>query len=129
MEIKVPREKAEAEVAAWLDEKKVFPTDRETYKIQVEKLIEACMYGYLVFQDGQTVHNLLMPLSNMDKLTYVNRANGATLGKNLHDVKSDDGDGRYYAFIAAVSNTPKGVIKSLDSSDLAIAKAYVIFFI
>lgn len=129
MEIKVNREQAEAEVNAWLDHKKILPSQREDYKAHIDRLIEATMYGVLSWGDGECIHHLQFPITGINEIKYSFRANGQTLSKGLHDVKPEDADGRFYAYISSLCNQNKSVVKLLDSSDLAIGKAYAIFFL
>lgn len=130
---KINRETAEAEVNAWLDKKKVFDSTKETQKDFIDILVEAVVQGVLVVEtDGKLKHILLFPFGEDTKITslsYHLRLNDKMLKPCLNGVKAGDGDERMLAYIAALTEEPRGLLANLDSADKKIATAIAIFFL
>lgn len=130
---KVNRETAEADVNAWLDKKKIFESEREQRKEFIEILVESVMNGVLVIgDDGVMKHALLFPFGDEEKissLTYKLRLNDKMLKPYLKGVTQGDGDERMLAYIAALTEQPRGLIANLDTADKKTAMAIAIFFL
>lgn len=127
---KITREQAEAEMASWLDKKKVFDETRDTFKQNTDILVEAIMNQALVVTpEFELVHTLLFPLSDEIKsLKYRLRMNDNFSSSYMKGLKQDDVDGRINGLIAALTETSRGVVTKLDSSDKRIATAIAVFF-
>jgi hypothetical protein len=130
----VDRETAEAEVNAWLEAKKVFPSTIEDNQESIKILTESIMYGVLTFEpkDNSFTHKLLFPLgedgTTFSELKYTHRVNDKMLQKFMKGVSARDADGRLNATIAALTNTARGIIEGLDTMDKKVSNAIAIFF-
>lgn len=130
---KVDRQKAESEVNSWLDKKKVFQSTRETNKDNIDLLVDAICEGVLTMdQEFEFTHKLLHPFGEQEQithLTYKSRLNDKMLRPYLKGVKSDDGDSRLLAYIAALTGTPRAILEGMDSLDKKISMAIAVFFL
>jgi hypothetical protein len=130
---KVVKEVAFEEVEKWLDHKKISDKKRESYKEQVDLLVESISDGYLSLNDDFTfTQKLKFPISNQistSQLTYKPRLKMSEIHRRLEGVKTSDSDGRVCAYIAALTSQPKEVIKELDTVDYEIGQAITIFFL
>lgn len=131
---KVSREVAENEVNEWLDFKKISTKKRETQKEYIDVLIDAMCDGVLVLKSEtkEFVHNLKFPTEGEEPittLTYKPRLQFSQVKGHLQTVKTGDGDGRFIAYMAALTAKPKQVFEKLDSEDLSIAQAITLFFV
>jgi hypothetical protein len=137
---KIAREIAEKEVTEWLDRKKISPSTRESREDSIDLLIDCVCEGTLVFNkneqsneiDGTITHSLLFPTDGeapITSLKYRARLNDNILRPFLKGVAGNDGDGRLTAYVAALTNTAKGIISALDSGDKKISLAIAVFFL
>lgn len=131
---KVNRETAEKEIEQWLDFKKVGARKRESNKEFIEALIDAIVDGVLVIKSDTKVivHNLKFPTDGEQPLTtleYKPRISYSQVKGHLTNVKAGDGDGRFAAYMAALTGQPKAMFEKLDSEDYTIAQAISLFFI
>jgi hypothetical protein len=125
----VTREVAIVEIDNWLDQKKVYPSTRETCKADIDLLIDAMVAGDLILDNGSFKHKLLFPLEGLIELTYKPRLNDAMVKPHMQGVKNGDGDGRLAAHTAALTSQPKRIIESLDSADKKIMMSIMVFFL
>lgn len=131
---KINREVAEGEVTLWLDKKKVFQATRESQKEFIDILVEAIVEGVLVLDQStfKFTHTLLFPIGESEmikSLVYVSRLNDKMLRPCLNGVKQGDGDERMLAYIAALTDQPRGLMANLDSADKKVATAIAVFFL
>lgn len=131
---KVTAEVAQAEVESWLDFKKILPKTREDYSDSVETIQSAIEEGCLVMDPDthEFRHTLSFPLGEGDEvkhLTFRARLNDKMLSSYMKGVSATDVDERLIAIIAALTQTAKGIIKGLDSTDKRIARSIASFFI
>lgn len=131
---KVTREVAEKEVNDWLDYKKVGSQKRESNKDQIDVLIDAICEGALVLKADtkEFVHTLKFATEGeqpITELTYKPRLSYSQVKGHLHNVKPSDADGRFIAYMAALTGKPKLVFEKLDSVDLSIAQSITLFFV
>ncbi len=133
---KVDKEVAVAEVNTWLDYKKVNDQKRETYKDNIEALVNAVMDGNLSLKEDKTfVHALKFPIESTDgkpafeTFEYKPRLKMETIHLHLQNVKAGDADGRVCAYVAALTSKSKDIVKKLDTEDYSIAQAIAIFFL
>jgi hypothetical protein len=131
---KVNRETAEKEINGWLDFKKVSATKRESNKDFINNLIDAVCEGVLVVKDDTKtiVHNLKFPTEGEAPLTtleYKPRINYSSVKNHLTNVKPGDSDGRFTAYMAALTGQPKQLFEKLDTEDYTIAQSISLFFI
>jgi len=134
MSVAISREVAEAEVTAWLDFKKIFKSQREKDKDNIEILIEAICEGILVL-DPETncfTLNLMVPVGVdiiTTSLTFLARMNDKILKPYMIGLRAGDSIGYLNNYAAALTGAPKPLIESLDSSDKKIVMAITSFFI
>lgn len=130
---KISREAAEAELTAWLDQKKVFQSVREgdAGKQNIEDMIGFIMEGVLeVNEDGTLKHNLIFPLNQIRDLKYLQRLNDQLVQPHLKGVSPSDAFGVFLAYAAAATDQPKNILRALDSgTDRKVMQAIVFFFI
>lgn len=133
--MKVSREIAEAEINGWLDYKRVGEKKRETYKDQIDSLVDAICEGFLSLKDDKTftlVYELREPIgsdSKISKLEFKPRLKMGVIHQHLQGVKPSDADGRVCAYIAALTSTTKSVLSQMDSEDYAVPQSIAIFFL
>lgn len=128
------KEMAEQEVNAWLDRKKIFKSIRETNKDYIDTLVDAMCEGVLSLdqETWEWNHTLLFPIGeneSVKSIKYKPRLNDKMLKPFLNGVKNQDSDGRLLAHVAALTNTPREVLASLDSADKRISMSVAIFFL
>ncbi|MBC7486083.1 MAG: hypothetical protein H7282_04975 [Cytophagaceae bacterium] len=133
LEVKIPLDKAAEEIEAWFDRKKIMPSQRETYKDHTEILVEALAYGILALDDQgcftQQIQHTSEDEAAVSVLKYKSRVSARVVEPHLKGVKGSDSDGRILAYMACLTDQPKGVLKALDSSDSRIANSIVVFFL
>lgn len=129
----IAREVAEREIAGWLDYKKVNASKREAYRDSIDVLVGAVSDGDIVVNEDFTLtHRLKFDTGGdepVTQLVYQPRVRVGAIQKQLQGVKPTDTDGRVAAYIAAISDQPKAVVKNLDTEDYAICSAVVVFFL
>lgn len=130
---KVSREVAEQEINSWLEAKRISEKSREEKKDQIESLIDSIVEGDLQLQeDNSFVHVLKFPIKGeveIKQLEYSARIKVATIQAHLQTVKNTDTFGMITAYVAALTEKPKNIIKELDTEDYRIAQAIAIFFL
>lgn len=130
-EQKVSPELAAAEIAGWLDYKKVSAKKRESYKDAIETLTEAIVEGHISIGEDHTItHRLLFPLDGFaSELVYTPRITVGDLTKKMQGVKAGDADGRIMAYAAALTGLSVGLLAKLDTEDNSICQAVAVFFV
>lgn len=130
---KVSADVAKKDIDKWLDYKRVKETKRESYKEQIESLVDSVADGDLVLsEEHELVQTLRFPLDGelaLTELKYKPRLKVSTIHTHLNGVKSTDADGRICAYVAALTSKPKAVIKGLDTEDYSIAQSVAVFFL
>lgn len=132
----VPVQKAEEEVSAWLDSKKIKPKEREKNEAFINTLVEAVTYGILTIDDDTKVitQNLEFPLSNTDKvvtlssLRYNPRADTGSLHGKTANIKGI-GMAVYVAYASALTGELVATLNKLDSEDFKVLQAITAFFL
>lgn len=131
--MKVSLEQATLEITEWLDYKKVSEKKREAYKESIDSLIEAVSEGALIVNEDKTLtHELKFEIGEemkISKLTYKPRLSMGKIHNHMQGVKTTDGDGRILAYVSALSDQTKGLIKGMDTEDYAISQAVAVFFV
>lgn len=130
----VSKEMAEAEVQAWLDKKKIFEDQKEQNRDSFDILVSAVMNGVITLDqtDWKFTHKLLFPFGEGEKvntLTYKHRLNEKMLKPYQVGLSPKDGDGRFLAYVAALTEQPRAILENLDTADKKIANAIAIFFL
>lgn len=124
---------ATGEVNKWLDFKKINDRKRESFKENIETLVDAVMDGSLVIDDKcNLVQTLKFPTEGeapVTKLEFKPRLKVETVQLHLQGVKASDGDARITAYIAALTSKPKKIIQALDTEDYSIGQAIAVFFL
>lgn len=131
---KVNQEQAAKEVENWLNYKKVSNKEKDVNADTIEQLADAVSGGILSLDPKEFVfkHKLLFPVGNEEitkEISYKPRLNDRMLVTHLKGVKSNDADGRLTAYICALTDQPKHIIKELDTADKKISMAIAIFFL
>ncbi len=135
-EQKVSLEQAQAEVQEWLDYKKI--TDREREKMQEfeDVLIDNIVDGYLQIDESYNfTYQMKFPIQDEDgnealsKLTFKPRLDVLSKDKALRGVKSDDSEGRQIAYVSALTNVAKGLLKKMDTEDNKVCTAIIMYFL
>jgi hypothetical protein len=130
---KIVREVAEAEVTRWLDFKKIGAKKREDHKDSIDKLIEAVEDGLLTLTDNyEFIQILKFPIGEegaVTELKYKPRINVEAVQLQMQGIKVTDATALIGAYLAALTNTPKAILKKLDTEDNGIANAIAVFFL
>lgn len=131
--MKVSKEVAEKEVLTWLEFKKISDKKKESFKENIEAIVDAICDGVLTLETDFTfTHHLKFPLDNEVKTTelkYKPRLKMVDVHKQLVGVEAKNVDGRIVAYIAALSDKPKRVITELESEDYGVAQSVAVFFL
>ncbi len=129
---KVTKDVAIAEVTKWLDHKRVSFNKREELEKNIDTITAAIEAGVLVLNtDFSFTQKLYFPLGDnkeITELTFKPRVALGTIHLHMQGVKNGDVDGRLAAYAAAVSGSPKELIKKLDTEDYGVAIAISLFF-
>lgn len=133
----ISREQAIIEVTAWLDHKKMSDRKRESNKESIEALTDAVEDGLLVLDQGTEEKEgtfewkqlLKFPVGEIKELNFKARMPVGTIHVNLSGTKSDDGDARILAYVAALSGQNSGIIRKLDTEDYSVSKNIAYFFL
>ena len=124
----VSKDVAEKEVSAWMDYKKVKPSQRETRKAEIAVLVEAIQLGLITIDptnDFAITQKLefAIPELNAAELVYKSRANYTELSKGTSITKDT-----FTGTIITLTGKPLSVIQKLDSEDCKIGYAIALFF-
>jgi hypothetical protein len=131
---KIVKEVAENEINSWLDYKKVSPGKRESYKDQIELLVDAVGEGFLTLNPETKVltQTLSSPIGKdeaVKTLDYKPRLKVSSVHNHLKGVKATDADGRILANVCALTSTNSELIKELYTEDYSISQAIALFFL
>ncbi len=129
---KVPIDQATIEVNEWLDYKKISDKRREDNKESIDSLVESICDGTLEFDgSAHTIkQNLKIPFeSGLKELVYKSRITVKDINQHMKGVSVSDIDSRVVAYVAALTNTAKGIILNLDTEDYKVGQSIAIFFI
>jgi hypothetical protein len=126
----VTKDVAVQEIEGWLEKKRIYDSQKENNKAEIELLIDAVMRGDLVLDEkGEFTHTLNWPLEDIKEIKYKARLNDTMLKRFLNGVKATDGEGRFMAHAQCLTNQPKAILESLDSIDKKLMTSIVVFFI
>jgi hypothetical protein len=135
-EQKVSQDIATQEVTNWLDYKRVSPKDRAAHADSIETLTDAISYGDLVADEKNNLsYSLQFPIENgegevsVSSLVFRPRLTQEMIALRMKGVKATDIDNRILAYASALTNVSMEVLKRLDTVDMKIAQAIVVFFI
>jgi len=131
---KLTAEMAQAEVEKWLDWKKILKDHRENHKDSIETIQSAMEEGVLILNPDtmEFTQTLFFPIGEnqeISELKFRARMTDKDQHPYMKGVSATDGDERLVAIMAALTKQPKGIIKSLDSSDRRITRSIASFFI
>lgn len=131
LELKVDLETATGEVESWLDYHKVMPLQQESFKDSIAALVEGIQYGCLSLKDNAFTQKLMFPIgeTKIDTISYKPRINSLQLEDKMKGVKQGDSTGIILAVLAALTEQPKQILKSLDKADKRFANSIVVFFL
>lgn len=133
MKSPVDFETAQKEVTAWLDSKRIRESRREKKKEQFNDLVAAIQEGILTYnpESNELKHKLIFPeaLPGGDTITYKHRVSTLDVERHLKGVPADDPDGRLHAWICALTDQPRNVVRRMDTEDLTIAQSVAVFFL
>ena len=130
---KINRESAIEDFKKWLDYKRVNENKRQQSSQQEEVIVDAICNGDITIDEECNIHQkLVFPVEGevgFDELVYRPRINRKLLQAKLRGVKADDVDGRMSAYVAALTNKAILQITNLDTEDLRVADAIVMYFL
>ena len=127
---KVPFETATAEFEKWLNAKQVSKKRRENLADMEEEIIDAIMEGNLVLnKDIEFIQHLNFPNSKVSELKFQTRIQVGMINAKLRGIQANDVNGRLEAYISALTGEPVSLVKTLDSSDFAIASCIATYFL
>lgn len=132
----VAREVAVQDFERWLNSKRIKDSKREANKDFETIIVEAIMDGILIVEkDNCLTYNFPEPLLSdkgeelLSKLVFKPRIRVHELNTKLRGVKSDDGDARILAYVAAITGQANGLISKLYTEDYTICQAIVMYFL
>lgn len=129
----VTKEVALKDVEKWLEHKRISDAKRESYKDNIEQLVNGIAEGVLVLTEKlhfeQTLRFPTEGDAPITKISYKPRLAVREVNQAMVGVKASDVDARLVAYAAALSGLPKGVIAALDTEDYATVQAIVVFFV
>lgn len=133
MKEQISYEIASQEVEKWLSKNRIKASKRKASEPVIESLIEAVMYGQLVFDENLIItQNLDFPLgenSEVKQFTYKERITKKEVDDKLSVMKNKDGSASITAYVAALTLQPVGIIDKLDTRDYSISQSIAVFFI
>lgn len=129
----VGKEVAEKEVNGWLDFKKIDQSKRNALEKVIERMVDLVMDGTFVIEPEtfSIKHTLKFPIGQnpgIKVLTFKPRIPVSTLQDYLSGVKPGDGIAVTLAYIAALTDTAKGILKGMDPEDYRNADLVAVFF-
>lgn len=131
--MQVSKEIAIADVARWLDHKRVRQTKREEYKQHIESLVLAVQDGLLTVEENCTItQHLLWPIGeneNIKELSFKPRLSQEQLNPYISKLSSGSADERLRAYICALTGQAVGIIGKLDTEDNTISQSIAVFFL
>lgn len=133
-EPKVDRKTAEEEIENWLDSKKISPSKRESKSASIESLVCAIMDGDLVLNaENKFEQTLKFPGDSPASVKVLEFKQRILINEVQHHLKNNktsisDFDGRFVAYIQALTGQPNAVITKLESTDYDIAQSIAGFF-
>lgn len=133
MKEQISYELASAEVEKWLSKNRIKASKRKASEPVIESLIEAVMYGQIVFDENLVItQNLDFPLgedASVKTFTYKERITKKEVDDKLSVMKNKDGSASITAYVAALTTQPVGIIDKLDTRDYSISQSIAVFFI
>lgn len=132
---KVAREVATEEIQSWLDAKKVSEKKREEYASQIDTMVEAVCEGNLTLDSSSKdlTQSLKFPIagegSTINTLKFKARVKIEAIRVQLASVKTTDPIAMQLGYLAALTGTPRGILKELDTDDYSTATAILVFFL
>lgn len=140
----MPLNKAIEEINKWLDHHKYPQRKRESElgEEQIQTLAEGIQDRLITISEDASVltQNLRFPIMkkaagtdskpepHIVELKFEGRLNQDRVEQYMKGVKTDDVYGSMDAHIAALTKTPKGMMKKVDLADLNMARVIVNFF-
>jgi len=130
---KINRETAVEDINRWLDARRVKDRKRETFKEQIDVLVDAVMDGLLVVrkEDNHLVHTIEFPAKTeapIKTLEYKLRITVAELHAAQAAETNVTSNTTFYAYIQALTGVVKQTLLKFDSSDYNICQAVAVFF-
>ena len=123
----IAKEVAVDGINGWLDYKSIDPSIRTDHKQAVDKLVSAVMYGNLTIGDGgKLTHVLKFPIGEDGAIKSFDYKGRLTVDE-VEACLGAGGSTKIYG--AALTGKASGFFGKLDTSDLAILNAVVVFFI
>jgi hypothetical protein len=129
----VSNDQARKEFEEFLNEKKISPSKRKTNESATEELIEALSEGNFIISPDKCTMKLRFPIESGDfpiqELHLKKRITAGDVHPFLKHVMPQDIDGRYQAYMCALSGQSLNVVRKLESGDYDLLRSYVAFFI
>jgi len=136
VQIAVSRDVAEKDLERWLNHKRIGITKRENMRDNIDILVDAVQDGQLVVEeDCKITQKLAFPPENgegdvhVSELVYAPRMHFSQIQPKLKGIKPGDTETRLLGYAAALSGQPIGVLRKLDTVDLAVLQAVAVFFL
>lgn len=132
---KVSEEQAREDFKKWLDSKKISNKKRASNIEAEDIIVEAIQEGMMVVTDeNKIILSLLFPIesgnTSIPSLSFKSRLTVGQKHQAAKGIKPDDGEGRLLTYIAALSDSPAGVIRSMESGDdYERASAIAVYFL
>ena len=129
----INRETAEKEVNSWVEYKRLSDKKKKSLGGNIRGLVDGVMDGSLELDPETMVftHKLKFPLGvngQIKELKYSPRLSMDVVEDQLMDVRAGNTMGTSFAYIAALSGQPRGVIKKMDQEDHSLADLFSFFF-
>jgi hypothetical protein len=131
MEFKIvyAQDKAEADVAALLDKKKIFPKQRERLHLAIEAVVEAMTYGFVTIDEsGRITQKLVDPVGELTELHYAARVDPATINKAISSLRVDNQTNRNMVYLKSYTGQLEATINRLEATDRNTADSIAFFF-
>lgn len=131
---KIAREVAETEITKWLDYAFVRERARESYKEQIDSLVDAMCDGLLIINHETKVltqfFNSPIGKDGCEKsLDFKHELRIGAVQNHLRGVKAGDGDGRILAYVCGLTSKNSELIKDMKTHDYNISAAIALFFL
>ncbi len=128
--MKMPREKAEEEVNAYLSFKGMRPKRRIEKKEYINAIIDCVEDGTASIDPETKVikHKLIHSAGGISEFVYIPRLNQGKIANRLRMSSSTDGNTAVACYIAELTGNNVTVVGLLDTEDNVIAQAVAMLF-
>jgi len=127
----VDRETAESDVNRWLNNKNIKPVKREgKYKELIKNLVDyVCEGDIIIDNECYIIQTLSVPFENEKPLKEFKYKSRIKIEEVRVDTSiNNDAFAFTYAYVAALTGLPVGLVKKMDSEDFKVAQTITGFF-